>query len=177
MTCTARYSSPLGRLILACDGTALTGVWFEGQKYLSLPADARPDEGQPVLIQAADWLDRYFAGERPSLEQLPLSPAGSPFRQAVWELLRQIPYGQVTTYKALAQTLAGRLGRETMSSQAVGGAVGHNPISVIIPCHRVVGTDGSLTGYAGGLDRKLALLRHEGTDLTRLSLPKTAEGL
>ena len=122
----------------------------------------------PILQQAGRWLDRYFAGERPAVNELPLAPVGSDFRQEVWKILCEIPYGQTTTYGEIAQKLSARLGRERMSARAVGGAVGHNPISIIIPCHRVVGSNGRLTGYAGGLERKIKLLTHEGVDLTRL---------
>lgn len=116
----------------------------------------------PVLRRARDWLDRYFAGEIMLPGELPLAPAGSAFRQAVWEYLCEIPYGEVTTYGEIARKMAARLGRASMSAQAVGGAVGHNPISIIIPCHRVVGANGNLTGYAGGIDRKIQLLKLEG---------------
>lgn len=130
-------------------------------------ADVRRLTGQAenaasVLAAAKRWLDRYFAGEEPLPAELPLAPVGSPFRQAVWKLLCGIPYGETTTYGAIAKKLAPMLGRETMSAQAVGGAVAHNPISVIIPCHRVLGSDGSLTGYAGGIDKKIWLLKKEG---------------
>ena len=166
-------ASPLGRLTLACDGEGLTGLWIEGQKYFGAfqLEGALPRDDIPVFCQAKGWLERYFAGERPDPLELPLAPAGSGFRQAVWRVLLEIPCGRVTTYKAVAGEAARRLGRESMSAQAVGGAVGHNPISIIIPCHRVVGTGGSLTGYAGGLDRKRWLLLHEGVDVSRLSVP------
>jgi len=166
------YSSPVGLLTLACDGEHLTGLWIEDQKYFgsTAPGAMESGDGLPVLVQTAEWLDRYFAGERPDIRSVPLAPAGSPFRQAVWKLLQEIPYGEVVTYGALARRLAAQLGRRSMSSQAVGGAVGHNPISIIIPCHRVVGSDGSLTGYAGGLDRKRWLLEHEGINTAKAAL-------
>lgn len=159
----AEYASPVGRLTLACDGEHLTGLWLEGQKYFGGTGFAamEPGEYPPVFAQAREWLDRYFAGEKPDASRLPLAPAGSTFRQAVWQLLGEIPYGEVTTYGELAQRLSARLDRRT-SARAVGGAVGHNPISIIIPCHRVVGSGGNLTGYAGGIDRKIWLLEHEG---------------
>lgn len=164
MTVTAPYLSPVGPLTLAAAGGALTGLWLNGQKYdaATLPADAQPDPSDPVLHAAADWLDRYFAGEKPPAAELTLAPSGSGFRQLIWSLLLDIPYGTTTTYGALASEAARRLGLESMSAQAVGGAVGHNPISIIIPCHRVLGSDGSLTGYAGGVDKKRWLLVHEG---------------
>ena len=162
-------SSPLGRLTLASNGEELTGLWLAGQKYFgaSLSENAVAKPGLPVFLHTKDWLDRYFRQERPRISELPLAPAGSEFRQSVWQILCRIPFGQILTYGAIANMLgAGR-----MSAQAVGGAVGHNPISIIIPCHRVVGTNGSLTGYAGGLKKKLWLLQHEGVDISGFRLP------
>ena len=171
MMYTANYSSPVGTLLLAERDGKLAGVWIEGQKYFpaSLGAEGRRCEDQPVLRQTEEWLDRYFAGEKPAAGELPLWPAGSEFQQAVWRLLCEIPYGETVTYGELARKLAARLGRE-VSARAVGGAVGRNPISVIIPCHRVVGADGSLTGYAGGLQKKFCLLAHEGVDMERFTV-------
>ena len=159
------YGSPLGTLTLASDGEALLGLWLSGQKNFggTLPlADAVPGEVAPLRL-AKSWLDGYFAGEAPVISQLPLAPAGSPFRQAVWQLLCEIPYGKVCTYGDLARALERRLGSASVSARAVGGAVGHNPISLIIPCHRVIGAGGSLTGYAGGLECKQWLLAWEGS--------------
>lgn len=130
-----------------------------------------------VLRRAAQWLDRYFAGDKPMIAELPLAPAGSEFRQHVWQILCEIPYGSVITYGEIAKRMAGRMGRETMSAQAVGGAVAHNPISIIIPCHRVVGAGGSLTGYAGGIDRKMQLLELEGVDLSGYFVPAKGTAL
>ena len=166
--------SPVGRLTLASDGENLVGLWLEGQKYFGqplLPGACVQDGGLAVFRAARQWLDAYFAGEQPCPGALPLRPAGSAFRQQVWALLCRIPYGATTTYGALAARLAAQMGRPSMSSQAVGGAVGHNPISIIIPCHRVVGSHGSLTGYAGGLAAKARLLAHEGVDMRRLHMP------
>ena len=161
------YPSPLGLITIASTEDALVGLWIEGQKYfigsLKEPLTERPD--LPILIQTRQWLDRYFVGEQPSLTELKLAPMGSEFRQRVWSILCQIPYGETTTYGEIAKQVATELGLETMSAQAIGGAVGHNPISIIIPCHRVVGTNGSLTGYAGGIDKKIWLLTHEGFQL------------
>lgn len=156
----SEYISPVGRLILAQEEEALTGLWMEGQKYFPDLADAEWAD-TPLLTEVKGWLDRYFAGERPNPRSLPLAPKGSPFRQAVWQLLLEIPYGQSVTYAALAAKLAEQREILRMSAQAVGGAVGHNPISIIIPCHRVLGSDGSLTGYAGGVERKQWLLDWE----------------
>lgn len=156
-----RFPSPLGEMILASDGESLTGLWFLGQKYAPAPPAGPARAGLPVFAQARAWLAAYFQGQDPGPAPL-LRPAGTPFQQAVWQLLLEIPYGRTTTYKALAGQLAGQRGLESMSAQAVGGAVGRNPISILIPCHRVMGSDGSLTGYAGGLDRKRALLELEG---------------
>lgn len=154
------YDSPLGAMLLAQEGECIAGLWFLGQKHF--PDERTMEKGEtPLLQEARKWLDRYFAGEQPSPEELPLAPDGTAFRQEVWKLLLTIPYGGTTTYGALAQQMAQQRGTSRMSAQAVGGAVGHNPISIIIPCHRVVGTDGSLTGYAGGLERKAALLNLE----------------
>ena len=161
MTFTQQYDSPLGGMLLAADEIGLTGLWFGGQKYFArgLPAE-RTERSTPVLTEAKRWLDLYFSGREPDFIP-PLHPAGSAFRRAVWQILLQVPYGQTITYGEIARQLAEKRGLARMSAQAVGGAVGHNEVSVIIPCHRVVGADGSLTGYAGGLDRKIKLLELE----------------
>ena len=164
MIFTSEYASPLGKIVLAAQDNALTGLWFIGQKYFPkadfFSLSAAGSGG--ILSDAAKWLDAYFSGECVSPKALRLAPAGSNFAKTVWDILCEIPYGQLTTYGAIAKELTARLGRSSMSAQAVGNAVGHNPISIIIPCHRVIGSNGSLTGYAGGLDRKRALLRLEG---------------
>ena len=194
MTYIQHYDAPLGRILLAADEVGLTGLWFDGAKYFAdgLPAEHTERE-TPVLSEARRWLDLYFAGREPGFLP-PLHPAGSVFQQAVWALpppwdtlatakktlwalLLQIPYGQTVTYGELARQLVEKQGRPRMSAQAVGGAVGHNKISIIIPCHRVVGTGGSLTGYAGGIDRKVKLLALEQADMTRLFVPKTGTAL
>ena len=170
---TTHYQSPLGDILLASQDGKLIGLWIEGQKlYLTdLDEGIIDNPTDPVLVQTQNWLNRYFAGDKPKPDELPLAPIGSDFRQQVWQILQTIPYGQTTTYKQIADTIAKKRGIKQMSAQAVGGAVGHNPISIIIPCHRVVGTDGSLTGYAGSLDKKTFLLHHEFTT----TLPKIAE--
>jgi len=153
------YESPLGRIFLAGEGDFLTGLWFDGQKYFpSLPTERTQT---PILRQTENWLNRYFAGEQPEVDELPLAPKGSEFQRQVWGLMRQIPYGRTVSYAELSRQVAQLRGLEHMSAQAVGGAVAHNPISVIQPCHRVLGADGSLTGYAGGLKRKVWLLELE----------------
>ena len=161
----AAYDSPVGRLCLCGGGETLSGLWLEGQKYFGgkILAGSVEQEDLPVFGQARAWLDRYFAGDRPSPDELPLAPVGSEFQKKVWEILCSIPYGQTITYGGIAKQIG------NTSAQAVGGAVGHNPISIIIPCHRVVGSGGSLTGYAGGIDKKIWLLKHENADLSGLS--------
>lgn len=170
------YKSPIGNMTVVCDGSKkhIIGLWIEEQKYFqaALSGEPVPGEDVPVLQKAVSWLDAYFAGKRPAILELPLAPEGGAFRQEVWKILCEIPYGGVTTYGEIAKKMAVGMGRESMSAQAVGGAVGHNPISVIIPCHRVVGTNGSLTGYAGGIDKKIKLLAHEGVDVSAFSMPK-----
>lgn len=158
---TSVYSSELGDILLAADEIGLTGLWFFGQSYFAdtLPTEQIAQE-TPILTQAREWLDEYFSGKEPDFTPT-LHPIGSPFRQEVWRILLQIPYGQTMTYGEIARQMEKLQNRPHMSAQAVGGAVGHNGISIIIPCHRVVGTKGSLTGYAGGLDKKMALLELE----------------
>lgn len=151
-----RYESPLGSILMAADGVGLTGLWFVGQKYFpSFSEGEALEEETPVLTEAIRWLNVYFSGASPDFLP-PLHPQGNSFRQAVWNVLLTIPRGQTMTYGEIARRLNVR------SAQAVGGAVGHNPVSILIPCHRVVGSDGSLTGYAGGLERKERLLQLEG---------------
>ena len=165
MIVSKEYQSPLGRILLAAEEGKLVGLWFEGQKYFlgTLPEAPLPGS-DPVFEETERWLDAYFAGRDPG-PLPPTAPRGSEFRQRVWASLAAIPYGQVTTYGAIAKELEKLTGRR-QSARAVGGAVGHNPISIILPCHRVVGTNGSLTGYAGGVEIKRALLSLEGVELT-----------
>lgn len=156
-----RYHSPLGNILLAADDVGLTGLWFDGQKYYAGNLAAEHEEqNTPVFEQAKEWLDIYFTGREPQFMP-PIHMTGTPFQLAVWEILRRIPYGKTTTYREIAKEIARQRGLPHMSAQAVGGAVGHNAISIIIPCHRVVGTNGSLTGYAGGIDKKVKLLTLE----------------
>lgn len=171
MQYTSTYSSPMGEMLLSCDEAGLTGLWFAGAKYYALGLDrAHEKREMPVLTETKRWLDHYFSGREPDFMP-PLHLAASPFRLRVWEILRQIPYGKTTTYGEISREIAARQGLARMSAQAVGGAVGHNPISILVPCHRVVGADGSLTGYAGGLDRKVRLLQLERADMAGLFVP------
>ena len=166
------YDSPLGAILLAADETGLTGLWFDGQKFFArdLPAE-RVEQNTPALSEVKRWLDIYFTGKEPDFMP-PLHPIGSAFRRSVWDILLRIPYGQTTTYGEIARQLAEKQGHPRIAAQAVGGAVGHNKISIIIPCHRVVGTNGSLTGYAGGIDKKVKLLEWEHTDMTGSFVPR-----
>lgn len=161
MQYTSRYRSPLGEMLLAADETGVTGLWFAGQKYFARHLDKEHAEKEiPLFATVKHWLDVYFAGSEPDLT-VPLHFTGTAFQNEVWGILCAIPYGQTTTYGEIAKQLAARRGLPHMSAQAVGGAVGHNPISILVPCHRVVGLGGSLTGYAGGLERKRCLLALE----------------
>ena len=171
------YDSPLGGILLAADETGLTGLWFDGQKFFArdLPAE-RVEQNTPTLSEVKRWLDIYFTGKEPDFMP-PLHPIGSAFRRSVWDILLRIPYGQTTTYGEIARQLAEKQGHPRIAAQAVGGAVGHNKISIIIPCHRVVGTNGSLTGYAGGIDKKVKLLEWEHTDMTELFVPRKGTAL
>lgn len=160
-----KVKSPLGKMTMASDGEQLTGLWIAGQKYYGAALSEKTVEKRlPIFEQTSLWLERYFAGKRPEIGELPLKPEGTVFRQQVWEILCEIPYGETITYGEIAKRLE-KEQKKRMSAQAVGGAVGHNPISVIIPCHRVIGSDGSLTGYAGGIELKRRLLVHEGVIL------------
>ena len=171
---TQHYASPLGDILIAADEDGLVGLWLDSQKYFGGALPQEPTECEtPPLAEAKRWLDIYFSGREPDFTP-PLHPVGSPFRQAVWQILLQIPYGKTTAYGEIARQMAGNA---RMSAQAVGGAVGHNPISIIVPCHRVVGSNGSLTGYAGGLAKKIALLELERTDMRHFFVPKKGTAL
>ena len=165
----SRYASPLGDILLCADDAGLTGLEFT-DRLRSVP-DPAQEADAPVLREAAAWLDAYFSGRVPDFTP-PLHLVGSPFQLAVWQMLPEIPYGRVVSYGALARALAARTGKARMAAQAVGGAVGRNPVSLIVPCHRVIGADGSLTGYGGGLDRKRALLALEKADTRSFFLLK-----
>ena len=178
MIYTMHYASPVGGILIAERDGGLIGLWIDGQKYFfGSVKDGTAERETPLLLNTTAWLDRYFAGGRPAISELALSPIGGEFRQSVWDILCEIPYGQTVTYGEIAKVMAARMGRERMSAQAVGGAVGHNQISIIIPCHRVVGTNGSLTGYAGGIATKIKLLSHEGVNMEGLFVPKKGTAL
>lgn len=159
------YQSPIGSILLAADETRLTGLWFDGAKYFAgCPASEHKEENTPVLEQTKEWLIIYFSCREPDFCP-PVHMTGTPFQLSVWKILQQIPYGKTVTYGEIAKEIAREKGLSRMSAQAVGGAVGHNKISIIVPCHRVIGKDGSLTGYAGGIDKKMKLLDLEGVKL------------
>ncbi len=163
------YQSPIGELIIESDGTSLTALYLEDECDIEISKEVNSPE---IFNLVKAWLDAYFRQENPSLENLPLKPKGNDFKQTVWNLLLKIPHGKTITYKDLAMQVATKRGIKTMSAQAIGGAVGNNPISIIIPCHRVIGQNNNLTGYAGGLDKKIALLKLEGHDVNKFRLPK-----
>ena len=177
MVYTTQYASPLGAITLACDDAAIIGLWFNGQRYFgnSLPKQLVEKE-QPLLQDTKRWLDIYFSGRAPDFLP-PLRYDSTPFRKAVCEIMLTIPYGKTMTYGEIAAAIAKQQGLSKMSAQAVGGAVGHNPISLIIPCHRVVGTNGSLTGYGGGIARKVKLLELERADMSGFFAPKKGTAL
>ena len=171
------YVSPIGGITTASDGTALTGLWFDGQKYFADSLDTGYEEKDlPIFKQTDRWLDIYFSGKAPDFTP-PLHMKTTNFRKAVWEIMLTIPFGKTMTYGEIADKIAKQKGISRMSAQAVGGAVGHNSISLIIPCHRVVGTNGSLTGYAGGIDKKIKLLEMEGADMDSFFVPKKGTAL
>lgn len=194
------YASPLGEITLASDGSALTGLWFVGQKHYAgipgndcaekasfvfgqnddctgeshaiLQSDGGEEKALQIFRETASWLDIYFSGKEPDfMPEIALS--GTPFQMAVWKILKTVPYGQTITYGEIALQIAEQRGIRRMSAQAVGGAVGRNPISILVPCHRVVGKSGNLTGYAGGIERKTSLLKLEGVDMASLFRPRT----
>ncbi len=177
MIYTWRYQSPIGGITLAGSMEALTGLWFDGQKYFGAALPERCEQKSlSIFDDTTHWLDIYFLGNIPYFKP-PLFFYTTPFRHTVWDILLSIPYGHTMTYGEIADMVAKQNGLSKMSAQAVGGAVGHNPISIIVPCHRVVGTTGSLTGYAGGIDKKIKLLALEKTDMQNLFVPKKGTAL
>lgn len=177
MQYTTKYQSPVGEILLACDEIGLTGLWLENEKYYALGLESQHEEkNTDVFEKAKQWLDIYFTGREPDFMP-PIHMVGTPFQLSVWKILTEIPYGKITTYGEIAKQIAKERGLKRMSAQAVGGAVGHNEISIIVPCHRVVGTNGSLTGYAGGIKKKQKLLKLEGVDMTKLFVPQKGTAL
>ena len=173
------YESPIGIMTLASNGEALTGLWNENQKYHGngIYKKLIHNDNLDIFNNTKIWLGKYFEGKKPNLNELMIATDGSELRKLIWNILCEIPYGEVTTYGDIAKKVSISMNREKMSSQAVGGAVGHNPISIIIPCHRVVGSSGSLTGYAGGIEMKIKLLELEGLNLKNFSIPKKGTAL
>ena len=177
MQYTTQYQSPLGPILLAADDKGLTGLWLEGQKYYAYELkDAQEKNSLPVFEAAKHWLSVYFSGQEPNFS-VPLHLIGTEFQKEVWEILCTIPYGHTMTYGEIAKLLAKEKGILRMSAQAVGGAVGHNKISIIVPCHRVVGANGNLTGYGGGIDKKVRLLTLEHLDMKKFFIPKKGTAL
>ena len=165
-------NSPVGELLMTSDGSNLTALQMNTQRYNHIQNNWIRQDDLEVFCQTKKWLNNYWQGKNPSLKNLSLKPQGSDFRQKVWNILQKISYGQYLTYGDIAKQIAKEYGKTKMSAQAIGGAVGHNPICIIIPCHRVIGSNGNLTGYDGGIDKKIILLQHEGFDLSKFSLPR-----
>ena len=163
------YESPIGQILLAADEQGLTDLMLQGEPW-TLAAD-HSEKATPAIMESVRWLDIYFSGNIPDFTP-PLHLTGSPFQMEVWKLLLKIPYGSITTYGDLAKQIAQQRGISRMSAQAVGGAVGSNPVSIIVPCHRVIGAHGNLTGFASGLDNKIALLKQERHDMSKFSMPR-----
>ncbi len=177
MTYIYHYQSPLGGITTSSNGNEIMGLWFDGQKYFGDTLTKNYEEKDlPIFEETKEWLDIYFSGKAPDFTP-PLKMDTTPFRKAVWEIMLTIPFGQTMTYGEIADRIAKQRGLAKMSAQAVGGAVGHNSISLIIPCHRVVGTNGSLTGYAGGIEKKVLLLTMEKTDMSAFFVPKKGTAL
>ncbi len=172
MEYTHHYNSPLGGITLASNGKELIGLWFDNQKYFADTLSKEYEEKEfPIFYETDKWLDTYFSGKAPDFTP-PIYMKTTEFRKAVWKIMLTIPYGKTMTYGKIAEIIAKQKGLSKMSAQAVGNAVGHNSISLIIPCHRVVGTNGSLTGYAGGIDKKVKLLTMEKADMSQFFVPK-----
>ena len=170
-----KYRSPLGCITICCDEKEnLVGLWFNGQKHFGDTINGKiiKKDNFKIFNKTKSWLDKYFVGENLNIKDIPIKPIGSKFRQEVWKILCKIPYGKTITYGKIAKQIAQKFGKEKMSAQAVGNAVGHNPISIIIPCHRVVGTNGNLTGYASGIYKKIYLLKLENVNMNNLFIPK-----
>ena len=166
----AQYKSPIGIITICCDeDEKVVGLFFKNQKYFADNIDGKITENNnlKIFVTVKNWLDKYFAGKKPNIKEIPIKFIGNEFRKSVWKILYEIPYGKVVTYGDIAKQIAKRQGITKMSAQAIGGAVGHNPISIIVPCHRVVGKNGKLTGYAAGLDKKKKLLELEQVNMVK----------
>lgn len=164
----ANYPSPIGNLTLISDGTNLTHIILEKESYYqNIKKEAKTNDNIEIFKQTKTWLDKYFNKEKPNIDNLKLKLEGTPFQIKVWNALKNISYGQTVTYGFVAQKINSKT-----SARAVGGAIGHNPIPIIIPCHRVVGTNNNLTGFTGGIDVKIKLLKLEGLDITKYKIPK-----
>ena len=174
MIYTSSYYSPVGKILIASKNNRLIGLWIEGQKYFlgNLKEKLQNKDNEEILVKTKKWLEKYFNKEKPEIAELELELIGGEFRKRVWKILCEIPYGKVITYGEIARRVARETNKKSMSAQAIGGAVSHNPISIIIPCHRVVGSNGNLTGYAGGIDKKIKLLELEGVNINNFHLPK-----
>lgn len=166
MTYYSHMDTPVGKVYIVCDDAAVSSVFIEDQQH-TLPKNALPGDSHPMVLRVKNWLNDYFAGNTPTPDMLPLAPAGTAFQTQVWNMLLSIPYGKTVTYGDLARKFTDR----KMSAQAIGQAVGKNPISIIIPCHRVIGSGNRLTGYDGGIHKKVHLLQHEGIDTSRMIFP------
>lgn len=173
------YRSPVGELAIASNEKNIVGLWLEGQRYYMdiLEGKEYQEKETDVIKLAEEWLDKYFKGKKPKIQELPIEFIGSDFRKQVWTILCGIPYGKVITYGDIAKQIARQMGIKKMSAQAVGGAVGRNPISIIVPCHRVIGANGSLTGYSGGIKAKVKLLKLEEIDVSKLCVPQKGTAL
>lgn len=173
------YDSPFGKIILESDGDSLTVLKFKCHRFYHEIREEKItlNDKLDIFIKTKCWLDKYFRGEKPSIKKLKLSPDGNEFRQNVWKILCDIPYGKTITYGNIAKQIAIKMGKKSMSAQAIGNAVGHNPISIIIPCHRVIGANGSLIGYGGGIKNKLKLLELENVDMSSLYVPTKGSAL
>lgn len=164
----ANYPSPIGNLTLISDGTNLTHVILEKESYYqNIKKEAKTNDNLEIFKQTKIWLDKYFNKEKPNIDDLKLKLEGTPFQIKVWNILKTIPYGKTITYGNIAKKINSKT-----SARAVGGAIGHNPIPIIIPCHRVIGANNNLTGYTGGIDVKIKLLKLEGIDITKYKIPK-----
>lgn len=164
------HKSPLGNIVICCDeDEKIVGLWFENQKYFADNIDGKITENNnlKIFVTVKNWLDKYFAGKKPNIKEMPIKFIGTDFRKSVWKILYKIPYGKTLTYGDISKQIAKQKGITKMSAQAVGGAVGHNPISIIVPCHRVVGKNGKLTGYAAGINKKKKLLELEQVNMVK----------